>query len=175
MYSSSSNPAADVALARRAGDSGNPISFKLRYMYFQGMRKWLNVSQSTKAYASLLLIAAGQHFFDLVMGKRILILYGSQTGTAKEVAERIWREAKLRHFSPFLRSLDDYDPVSFIEKKNTSRRQKSNYCSENYQLRSFTDQRLGQSVYNKPTLIYSILIRMKLSNEQWKVLEYKYE
>jgi flavodoxin len=26
--------------------------------------------------------------------RKITILYGSQTGTAKEVAERIWREAK---------------------------------------------------------------------------------
>jgi flavodoxin len=26
--------------------------------------------------------------------RKINILYGSQTGTAKEVAERIWREAK---------------------------------------------------------------------------------
>jgi flavodoxin len=26
--------------------------------------------------------------------RKIVILYGSETGTAKEVAERIWREAK---------------------------------------------------------------------------------
>jgi equilibrative nucleoside transporter 1/2/3 len=29
-----------------------------------------------------------------MVNRKITILYGSQTGTAQEVAERIWREAK---------------------------------------------------------------------------------
>lgn len=43
--------------------------------------------------------------------RKITILYGSQTGTAKEVAERIWREAKRFHFHGPVRAMDDY-PVS---------------------------------------------------------------
>lgn len=42
----------------------------------------------------------------------ICILYGSQTGTAQEVAERIGREAKRRHFSTKVLPLDKYDIVS---------------------------------------------------------------
>jgi sulfite reductase alpha subunit-like flavoprotein len=38
----------------------------------------------------------------------ILILYGSQTGTAQEVAERIYREAKCRHFQPVISAMDDF-------------------------------------------------------------------
>ncbi|XP_069679042.1 NADPH-dependent diflavin oxidoreductase 1 [Periplaneta americana] len=43
--------------------------------------------------------------------RRINILYGSQTGTAQEVAERIWRESKRFYFQGPVRAMDDY-PVS---------------------------------------------------------------
>lgn len=43
---------------------------------------------------------------------RLLILYGSQTGCAADVAERIRRAAKRRHYQPALFALDDYDRVS---------------------------------------------------------------
>ena len=43
--------------------------------------------------------------------KSILVLYGSQTGTAEEVAERIWREGKRRQFCIRVKAMDDYDKV----------------------------------------------------------------
>ncbi|PRP81109.1 hypothetical protein PROFUN_01943 [Planoprotostelium fungivorum] len=39
----------------------------------------------------------------------ITVVYGSQTGTAKEVAERVAREAKRRHLQTKLQSLEFYD------------------------------------------------------------------
>ena len=47
-----------------------------------------------------------------VRGRRISVLYGSQTGTAQEVAERIGREAKRRYLSASVLALDDYNVVS---------------------------------------------------------------
>ncbi len=44
--------------------------------------------------------------------RSLLILYGSQTGTAQEVAETIARQAKNRHFKIQCCSMDDYDRVS---------------------------------------------------------------
>ena len=48
-----------------------------------------------------------------IMGdeRQLLILYGSQTGTAQDVAERIGREAKRRHFGTRVMSLDAYNVV----------------------------------------------------------------
>lgn len=40
----------------------------------------------------------------------ITILYGTQTGTAQEVAERIARESKRRYFKPQLFGIENYDP-----------------------------------------------------------------
>ena len=47
-----------------------------------------------------------------VGGRGISVLYGSQTGTAQEVAERIGREAKRRYLSARVLALDDYNVVS---------------------------------------------------------------
>lgn len=44
--------------------------------------------------------------------RRLLVLYGSQTGTAQDVAERIRREAKCRHFACTAQALDSYPVVS---------------------------------------------------------------
>lgn len=44
----------------------------------------------------------------------LTILYGTQTGCAKEVAERIGREGKRRHFRTKVISLDEYSFVSGI-------------------------------------------------------------
>jgi sulfite reductase alpha subunit-like flavoprotein len=44
--------------------------------------------------------------------RRVIVLYGSQTGTAEEVAERIGREGKRRHLLVRVMALDDYDVVS---------------------------------------------------------------
>jgi sulfite reductase alpha subunit-like flavoprotein len=41
--------------------------------------------------------------------RRLLVLYGSQTGCAEEVAERVAREAAARHLVPVLLSMDEYD------------------------------------------------------------------
>lgn len=41
--------------------------------------------------------------------RRVLVLYGSETGNAQDVAERIVREAKARHFSPIVMPMDAYD------------------------------------------------------------------
>ena len=43
--------------------------------------------------------------------RNLAVLYGSQTGTAEEVAERIGREGKRRHFLCKVCSMDDFDVV----------------------------------------------------------------
>ncbi|XP_072841185.2 NADPH-dependent diflavin oxidoreductase 1 isoform X1 [Pogona vitticeps] len=45
--------------------------------------------------------------------RKILILFGSQTGTAEDTAERIGREAKRRHFQCKIEALDNYN-VAFL-------------------------------------------------------------
>ena len=45
------------------------------------------------------------------MACRFLVLSGSQTGTAQDVAERIGREGKRRHFRVKVCSMDSYDKV----------------------------------------------------------------
>lgn len=44
--------------------------------------------------------------------RRLLILFGSQTGTAQDVAEKLSREAKRRHFVTRVTALDSYNIVS---------------------------------------------------------------
>jgi sulfite reductase alpha subunit-like flavoprotein len=46
--------------------------------------------------------------------RKLLFLYGSQTGTGKEVAEDLNREAKRRWFTTTLLSLSDFDVVCSI-------------------------------------------------------------
>jgi len=46
--------------------------------------------------------------------RKISVLFGSQTGTAQEVAERIGREAKRRYLSVGVLALDDYNVVSLV-------------------------------------------------------------
>ena len=41
----------------------------------------------------------------------LVIFYGSQTGNAEDVAERIGREAERRHLDAAIISMDTYDPV----------------------------------------------------------------
>ena len=47
--------------------------------------------------------------------RRISVLFGSQTGTAQDVAERIGREAKRRYLSACVLALDDYNVVSLVK------------------------------------------------------------
>ena len=42
----------------------------------------------------------------------LVVLYGSETGTAEDVAERVGREAKRRHFAAKVMPLDSYNVVS---------------------------------------------------------------
>ena len=46
--------------------------------------------------------------------RRIVILYGSQTGTAQAVAERVFREAKRLHFQTKICAMDDYRPIESL-------------------------------------------------------------
>ncbi|XP_051492475.1 NADPH-dependent diflavin oxidoreductase 1 isoform X3 [Apus apus] len=49
------------------------------------------------------------------MGERqLLVLFGSQTGTAEDTAERIGREAKRRHFQCRVEALDGYEVANLI-------------------------------------------------------------
>ena len=50
---------------------------------------------------------------DGPFGRQLVVLYGSQTGTAQEVAERVGREAKRRYLSSRVMALDDYNVVSW--------------------------------------------------------------
>lgn len=51
------------------------------------------------------------------MERFLNILYASQTGTAQEVSENIWRESKCYHFKGTVKALDDYDVRNLIEEK----------------------------------------------------------
>ncbi|XP_067662793.1 NADPH-dependent diflavin oxidoreductase 1-like [Haliotis asinina] len=46
--------------------------------------------------------------------RRLLVLYGSQTGTAQDVAERVGREARRRHFHTRVSELDSYQVADLI-------------------------------------------------------------
>uniref|UniRef100_A0A4W3JVZ4 NADPH-dependent diflavin oxidoreductase 1 n=1 Tax=Callorhinchus milii TaxID=7868 RepID=A0A4W3JVZ4_CALMI len=46
--------------------------------------------------------------------RKLLVLYGSQTGTAQDVAERIGREGKRRHFTCRVTALDHYTLADLI-------------------------------------------------------------
>ncbi|CAD7002325.1 NADPH-dependent diflavin oxidoreductase 1 isoform X2 [Ceratitis capitata] len=48
---------------------------------------------------------------------RMVVLYGSQTGTAQNVAERIWRESKTWGFSGPVLPMDEYPVQQLIEEK----------------------------------------------------------
>ncbi|XP_030746156.1 NADPH-dependent diflavin oxidoreductase 1 isoform X2 [Sitophilus oryzae] len=51
------------------------------------------------------------------LNKKITILYGSQTGNAQDLAERIWRESKRFYFQSSVSTLNEYD-VSQIAQEN---------------------------------------------------------
>uniref|UniRef100_A0A1Y1KHU1 NADPH-dependent diflavin oxidoreductase 1 n=3 Tax=Photinus pyralis TaxID=7054 RepID=A0A1Y1KHU1_PHOPY len=47
--------------------------------------------------------------------ERITILYGSQTGNAQDVAERIWRESRRYYFTGCVKAMDDYDIINLTK------------------------------------------------------------
>lgn len=48
---------------------------------------------------------------------KLLILYGSQTGTAQDFAERIWREAKQFNLQAPVKCMDEYSIQNLIYEK----------------------------------------------------------
>lgn len=51
------------------------------------------------------------------MSRQLTILYGSETGTAQDFAESIWRESKKFHFEGFVKALNSYEAPSLINEK----------------------------------------------------------
>lgn len=51
------------------------------------------------------------------MERKLTILYGSQTGTAQDLAEYIWRESKRFHFIGSVLSMDKYDVRELINER----------------------------------------------------------
>ncbi|RUS69230.1 hypothetical protein EGW08_023009 [Elysia chlorotica] len=49
--------------------------------------------------------------------RQLLVLYGSQTGTAHDVADRVTREAKRRYFATRTLAMDDYNVTSLIQEQ----------------------------------------------------------
>lgn len=49
------------------------------------------------------------------MARKLTILYGSQTGTAQDLAEYIWRESKRYHFTGTVMPMDTYDVRKLID------------------------------------------------------------
>lgn len=49
--------------------------------------------------------------------RRLTILYGSQTGTAQDMAEKLYRDSKCYHFSGPVQSMDDYNVRKLIEER----------------------------------------------------------
>lgn len=49
--------------------------------------------------------------------RRIVILYGSETGTAQDLAEQIWRESKRFHFCSSVQAMNSYPIQQLISEK----------------------------------------------------------
>ncbi|XP_074026251.1 NADPH-dependent diflavin oxidoreductase 1-like isoform X1 [Leptinotarsa decemlineata] len=47
----------------------------------------------------------------------VAVLYGSQTGNAQDLAERIWRESKRFYFKTTVQALDEYNVLELINEK----------------------------------------------------------
>lgn len=51
------------------------------------------------------------------MTRRMIVLYGSQTGTAQDISENIWRDSKRFHFTGGVKPMDEYNVKDLIEEK----------------------------------------------------------
>ncbi|XP_055525881.1 NADPH-dependent diflavin oxidoreductase 1 [Wyeomyia smithii] len=49
--------------------------------------------------------------------RKLTILYGSQSGTAQDLAEQIWRDSKLYHLHGTVSAMDDYNVSQLIEER----------------------------------------------------------
>jgi sulfite reductase alpha subunit-like flavoprotein len=47
--------------------------------------------------------------------REVLILFGSETGCAEEVAQRIARESQRRHYSVRIQAMDEYDRAQLVQ------------------------------------------------------------
>ncbi|KAI7872090.1 hypothetical protein BDF14DRAFT_1954287 [Spinellus fusiger] len=52
---------------------------------------------------------------SIMSSRSLLVLYGSETGCAQDVAETIARQGKRRHFETSVLAMDDYDKMNLIE------------------------------------------------------------
>lgn len=57
------------------------------------------------------------HIKEEMTDRHFLILYGSQTGTAQDVAEKLAREAKRRHFHCRVSAMDSYNVADLVQEK----------------------------------------------------------
>ncbi|CAG9763746.1 unnamed protein product [Ceutorhynchus assimilis] len=48
---------------------------------------------------------------------KISIFYGSQTGNAQDLAERMWRESKRFYFQSSVKALDDYNVAEIVDER----------------------------------------------------------
>lgn len=51
------------------------------------------------------------------MTRKMVVLYGSQTGTAQDISENIWRESKRFYFNGGVKPMDDYEVKDLIEEE----------------------------------------------------------
>lgn len=68
---------------------------------------------------SLQLLTESKHLemSQVRFSRNLIILYGSETGTAQEVAENIWRESKCYHFKGGVISMNEYDISNLINER----------------------------------------------------------
>uniref|UniRef100_A0A2M4CSH7 NADPH-dependent diflavin oxidoreductase 1 n=1 Tax=Anopheles darlingi TaxID=43151 RepID=A0A2M4CSH7_ANODA len=52
-----------------------------------------------------------------MLERKLTILYGSQSGTAQDLAEQIWRESKMYHFRGNVLPMDEYDVSELISER----------------------------------------------------------
>lgn len=52
-----------------------------------------------------------------INSRNLIILYGSETGTAQEVSENIWRESKRYHFRGYVKPMNEYDVRNLIDER----------------------------------------------------------
>ena len=54
---------------------------------------------------------------EMELERRLTVLFGSQTGTAEDVAARVGREGRRRRFQTVVAAMDDYDKVGVLFQK----------------------------------------------------------
>lgn len=52
-----------------------------------------------------------------MLARQLTILYGSQSGTAQDLAEQIWRDSKLYHLKGSVSAMDEYDISKLIQER----------------------------------------------------------